>query len=140
MDEIRLAGGIGPELVLECAGRYPNGEAEWLWITVRGSGLSATQRVWAHRWVGLADYFAALESDWSGWNGERVYQSTEEDLRLTATHDGHVWLHIEFWHERDASDGAERRGWTVETWLRLDPGEELSHASRGIRAVVGVDS
>ena len=74
------------------------------------------------------------------WKGERVYESTEDDLRLTATHDGHVWLHIELWHERDASDGAERRGWTVETWLRLDPGEELSHASRGIRAVVGVDS
>jgi hypothetical protein len=87
-------------------------------------------------WVGPADYFAALESDWRGWKGERVYESTEDDLRLTATHDGH----IELWHERDASDGAERRGWTVETWLRLNPGEELGHASRGIRAVVGVDS
>jgi Family of unknown function (DUF6228) len=101
---------------------------------------TATQRVWEHRWVGLADYFAALESDWRGWKGERVYESTEDDRRLTATHDGHLWLHIELCHERDASDGAERRGWTVETWLRLDPGEELSHASRGIRAVVGVDS
>ena len=67
---------------------------------------TATRRAWEHRWVGLADYFAALESDWRGWKGQRVYESTEDDLRLTATHDGHVWLHIELWHERDASDGA----------------------------------
>jgi hypothetical protein len=135
MEEIRLGGGTEPELAIACAGRYPNGEAEWLWFTVRSSGLTATQAVWAHRWIGLADYFAALESDWRGWSAERIYESTENDLRLTATHDGHVWLHIELRHERDALP-QRPRGWSAQTWLRLDPGEQLSDASRGIRAVV----
>lgn len=40
----------------------------------------------------LAAFFAGLAHDWRGWEGERVYESLEHDLRFVAEHDGHVRL------------------------------------------------
>ncbi len=36
----------------------------------------------------LAGFFRKLAADWSGWQGERAYESQERELRLTATHEG----------------------------------------------------
>lgn len=68
----------------------------------------------------LANFFAGLASDWRGWEGERVYESLEHDLRFVAEHDGHVHLKVCLWQSSDPN------GWRVETHLALEPGEELA--------------
>jgi hypothetical protein len=63
----------------------------------------------------LADYLAGLDRDWRGWDGERVWQSEEVELRLTARHDktNTVLVGVEL---------VQSGSWRVETELELDPG------------------
>ena len=61
----------------------------------------------------LATFFAGLANDWRGWQGERVYESLEHDLRFVAEHDGHVRLKVRLWQSTDPN------GWSVET--RINP-------------------
>lgn len=55
-------------------------------------GLTAEKgRVSGHYALSFNDpiaYFDALAADWRGWQGTRVYESLERDLRLEATHEG----------------------------------------------------
>ena len=34
----------------------------------------------------LANFFSSLDENWRGWDGERVWQSEEVELRLAARH------------------------------------------------------
>ena len=66
--------------------------------------LQASLRVSAHYATGfndLAAFFRALASDWRGWQDARTYESLDHDLRLTATHDGHVRLTAQLCNEPD---------------------------------------
>jgi hypothetical protein len=49
----------------------------------------------------LAGFFAELAASWRGWRGERTYESIEHDLRIVATHDGHVRLKVRLWQSTD---------------------------------------
>lgn len=42
----------------------------------------------------LADFFAGMARDWRGWKGERTFESVDQDLKITAAHDGHVRLRV----------------------------------------------
>ena len=68
----------------------------------------------------LARFFEDLATSWRGWSGERAYESIEHDLRIVATHDGHVRLRVRLWQSTDPD------GWKLETALRLDAGEQLT--------------
>ena len=48
-----------------------------------------------------------MASSWRGWDGTRVFESIEHDLRLSATHDGHVNLRVLLW------ESTEPLGWRV---------------------------
>ncbi len=70
---------------------------QYLSVTLEGIDLRATRRVYAgydEGFAKLARYFNALATDWRGWNGSRYYESIEGDLRIQATHDGHVNLRV----------------------------------------------
>jgi hypothetical protein len=100
---------------------------------IRDSDLTAGRDVYEGYGDGfeaLAQFFDGLAESWRGWHGERTYESIEHDLRIVATHDGHVRLKIRLWQSTDPD------GWTVDTTLRLDPGEQLSELSRDISDLV----
>jgi len=85
--------------------------------------LQARRTVAAHYANGfddLIDFFRSLGTRWRGWSGERTYESLEDDLRLTAVHDGHVQLTVRL------RQSTEPNGWDVKASIRLDPGEEMS--------------
>jgi hypothetical protein len=85
-------------------------------------------RISAHYATGfdeLAGFFRGLAASWRGWQGERVYEPLERDLRLTATHDGHVRLALQL-RQSTVPDG-----WSVAAVMRLDPGEEMTGIARG---------
>jgi hypothetical protein len=78
----------------------------------------------------LAAFFAGLADDWRGWEGERIYESLEHDLRFVAVHDGHIRLKVPLWQSSDPN------GWSVETRLILEPGEELARVAEDLARFV----
>jgi hypothetical protein len=134
MEEVRLGQGPHGVLVVTCVGRPDDGPAEVLNFELRDLNLRASKDVYggyAHSFGDLAQYFDGLAADWRGWSDVRIYESLEHDLRLEATHDGHVQIRVRLWQSADID------GWDVWANLRVDPGEELSRAARHIRAIVG---
>ena len=108
--------------------------ADYLTVRVEGPDLSASRQVyagWSEGFAHLARYFDSLVESWQGWPGERVFESVEGDLRLSATHDGHVRVAI-LLQESD-----KPRGWRVSAELQLEPGEQLSSIARDVSELVG---
>ncbi len=92
-------------------------------VTITDSDLTASREVhgsYSGGFDSLATFFMGLADDWRGWQGERVYESLEHDLRFIAEHDGHVRLRVRLRQSTDPN------GWSVDTRLTLDPGEELA--------------
>lgn len=65
----------------------------------------------------LAHFLQGLDDDWRGWDGERIWQSEEAELRLSARHDktNTVLMTV------NLEDGAPPR-WSCWAELELDPG------------------
>lgn len=78
----------------------------------------------------MAAYFADLAANWRGWEGSRDYESIEGDLRIEATHDGHVNLHVAL------REPTVPEGWRVETVVRLEAGEALTAAATEVAGLV----
>jgi hypothetical protein len=77
----------------------------------------------------LSNFFTELERDWRGWVGDRVFESLEHDLRLGASHDGHVRLTV------DLRQSTILDGWAVRAVLKLEAGEELAAAASAVRSL-----
>jgi Family of unknown function (DUF6228) len=78
-------------LLASSARRLPNGRVELLAITIRDADLEAGRDVYegySNGFESLATFFEELAESWRGWQGERIYESIEHDLRIVATHDG----------------------------------------------------
>ena len=84
-----------------------------------GEGLDATVICPEAEWQPqrLAEFLAALDEDWRGWQGERVWQSGEAELRLTARHNKKNTVIVTV----DLEAGAPPR-WSCQAELQLDPG------------------
>lgn len=111
----------------------PGKVVDYLTVRIEGPDMSASRQVyagWAEGFAGLADYFQDLTDSWRGWDGERVFESIEADLRIAASHDGHVRLSVTLW------ESTEPRGWRVEAELRLDAGQQLTQAARDLSALL----
>lgn len=107
--------------------------ADYLSVAVTGPDMSATRQVyagWDGGFTALAAFFSGLADQWRGWEGQRVFESIEGDLRIQAAHDGHVSLRVLLW-ESTVPDG-----WRVEAAVRLDAGEALSRAAQDVAALV----
>ena len=106
---------------------------DYLTVRVEGPELLAGRQVyagWIDGFANLASWFEGLAESWRGWNGEQAFESIEHDLRLSATHDGHVRMAIDLW------ESSEPRGWRVKAELRIDPGEQLSLAANELSALL----
>lgn len=109
--------------------RGPDGEIWHVWVNLRLGGLDASWPVspdYAAGFDELAEFFRRLADDWRGWPGERTYESLEHDLRLTATHDGHVRLAVQL------SQSGLPDGWSASGVFRVDPGEEMTRAAEDL--------
>ena len=134
MEQVAEIGSSGVTITFACVHRpLPSGAAELLDVTIRDQDLQAGKSVYegySDGFEGLARFFDDLAASWRGWTGERVYESIEHDLRIVATHDGHVRLRVRLWQSADPD------GWVVETVVVLDAGEQLSRAGKDIASVV----
>lgn len=108
--------------------RGSDGEIWHVWVRLRVGGLDASLPVspdYATGFDELAGFFRGLAADWRGWPGERTYESLEHDLRLTATHDGHVRLAVQL--RPNLPDE-----WSASGVFRVDPGEEMTRAAENL--------
>lgn len=71
--------------------------------------------------LGLGEFFGDLAESWKGWPGNKSWESVEEDVALTAAHDGqgHVTLTVEFRKRFNPPEKA----WLVRVPMQFDAGE-----------------
>ena len=133
MEQMAEIGNAGVSITFAPGRRLPNGAVELLDVTIRDVDLEAGKSVYEGYTDGferLARFFDDLAASWRGWTGERIYESIEHDLRLVATHDGHVRLRLRLWQSTDPD------GWMVETAVKIDAGEQLSQAAKDVSSVL----
>ena len=131
--EVVAVGREAGSLRFEEVQRSLQGEIWSVVVRLRVPGLDASLRVSAHYATGFDELVAfvnGLASDWRGWQGKRTYESLEHDLRLTATHDGHVRLVVQL-RETSVPDG-----WSATGTVQLDPGEEMTRAALDVAALL----
>lgn len=126
VSEARIGSGATVLVLDVCtpARRHPDA----VLVTIHGSGLAASLVVHAYDVLEiLASFVEGLERSWRGWEGERVYESPEGDLRVVARHQGHVVrLAVRL------GSRLPREPWSVEATVSLEPGEELRRAARDV--------
>lgn len=107
-------------------------KADTVVAQLRVGTLSASALVYDNAIGGLADFFASLARDWLGWDGERRWDSVEDDLGIGASwKSGIVRLRItlrEGWPDR----GNRFNAWEVTAWVSLQCGEELTQAATDV--------
>jgi hypothetical protein len=100
------------------------------------AGLTATRDVvhnYASGFQDLAEFFGRLADDWSGWSGQRVWESVEHDLRIDARHEfQHVQLRITLRHD---GPGWGNQGWKARADLTIEPGEELARVASDLQVL-----
>jgi hypothetical protein len=109
--------------------------AHYLTVTLEGPDLRASRQVYegyAEGFGYLADYFRGLADNWRGWQGVRAYESIEHDLRIEATHNGHINLRVVLW------ESSVPNGWRTEARVVLDAGEALSAAATDVAHLVAM--
>jgi hypothetical protein len=97
--------------------------------TVATRDLRATVRFYELR-LRLAAYFAGLAENWRGWHGPKQWASAEEDLCLTATHDGAGHITLAATLKRQSDSG--RPEWEVRADILLEVAalEDVARAAR----------
>lgn len=118
-------------LALRAGERDTEGHPVSVEATLVTPGLEVSETVWGHYATGFDDlisFFIGLEKQWRGWAGIETFSSVENDLRLEASHDGHVWLQVRF------QPVGER--WSAGATFRLDPGEQLSQTVANLRILL----
>jgi Family of unknown function (DUF6228) len=117
--------------------RDPSRQSVWsLEAELVADGLTAHTSFWLGPEgvdVGLNEFFADLEREWRGWDGERRWETMEGGLSLTCTHDGRGTITVAVVLENlSGSD------WTAEAALVVESGEELSRLVRDLRRLLAV--
>ncbi len=89
-----------------------------------GSELVASTGVETLGGDGLPEWIQTLAGLWRGWAGEHQWRSLEEDLYITATHDGlgHVSLRMTL----RGPFGFVADAWEASATVRIDAGEGLA--------------
>jgi hypothetical protein len=69
---------------------------------------------------GLGRFFRSLYDNFRGWSGERVWRSPEDELQITARHDGNVHLHWSMTNRLYDEDS-----WTFSVTTHHGAGEDM---------------
>ena len=126
MADVVLGSGT-TRLRLETSRPRPDALADSMLVSVESPYLTARLDVYPHvvdGFLDLVDFVEGLERDYRGWEGERVYELLESDLRLAFTHLGsRVRIDVVLWRLWDRSP------WRCEAQVVLEAGEELRRAA-----------
>jgi hypothetical protein len=79
----------------------------------------------------LIDFLSGMARDWRGWNGERVYESLEGELRLIGSYNRHVKI-VATLRQSTVEDG-----WSATGTFTVDPGEQMSKVASDVSELLG---
>jgi hypothetical protein len=99
-------------------------------VSVFGGDHTATREVSAYTDAkGVVRLFAEAARDWRGWQGAKVWESLEGELRLEMTIDrsGHVTFRVQMWSTFKHDE------WRLDTRIGLDAGSLEALASEARR-------
>ena len=121
---------------LEFRGRVPRGLDPYdtfdVQVRLHGGGVEAGDAVVDHNAREWTSFFEHLANDWRGWEGSRVIESLEHQLRLSCTSDpaGHVEIRVELRGDRSGAD------WRAADTVYLEAGQ-LEDLARRAKAYFG---
>jgi len=122
-------------LILRDVIRGGGGEIWSVGVEVVDAGLRAELTVASHYAVGfddLVEFFAGMAESWRGWDGDRVYESLEHELRIVGRHLGsRVRIVVKL------AQASDPDGWSVRATFTVDAGEQLSTAAHDLSALLG---
>jgi len=97
--------------------RYP---IEYLRVSLRDREIAASSsRVYIYEPFSLAAFFDDLAACWKGWEGEKRWESVEQDFTLSITADGlgHVAMKVIL------KSGPYEDDWCVQSVIHVDAGQ-----------------
>lgn len=132
--------------------RYPPAEGAWVlhppadpWadgyvavmqVELHDEGLSARREVKLSlptqaEEPDLVAFFAGLDDDWRGWDGERSWRSLDGRMWITARHDGkgHVSLGATLQQHAHSPDA-----WLARVFITLEAGEQMRSLVADLRS------
>lgn len=116
MDTLRLTSSNSDAVV-----EFSDVEGDYFRVSVIARDHSATRTVYAYTdGPRIAAMFAEAAREWRGWNGAKVWESIEGELRLELSMDrlGHVTLAV-----RMRSEPAGPDEWQLEADIGLEAGQ-----------------
>ena len=99
-------------------------------VKIARGDLSAETNVWAaYQGADPSTWLEDISRHWKGWEGERIWESLEHELSLTAKHErfGHIHVRVRM------QSGFTERDWRVDAFLLLYAGELESLAKQAPR-------
>lgn len=131
--KVRIPASNGLTLELERSSPYGPDDPYVSGLLVRAVGdhLRVEHEVVLVRDGGLPAFLTGLYDDFRGWSGDRTWRSLEDELRVHATHDGHVHLRWEI-ESRPAGD----HGWTFSTTTHHAAGEDMRRLADAFHALL----
>jgi hypothetical protein len=102
-------------------------------VEIRADGLTAhTIATIDTSPLTLPGFFAQMDADWRGWDGERRWRALEGELMIEARHDGGqilmaVTVRHSWWGE---ARSGRRDEWSARVEFTLEPGEQLRNVAR----------
>jgi hypothetical protein len=121
-------------LVLNDPQRGDDGELWSVVATLEVEGLRASKKINVH-YVTFMDeliaYFDDLAEHWQGWKSTKTYQSLEDDLVMSARHDGrHVVVDVEIKRNHPPNE------WSARGQIVTDPGTQMAEAASAAHVVL----
>ncbi|WP_051275042.1 DUF6228 family protein [Cellulomonas sp. URHD0024] len=131
---LRVATSAGLQLEFEKAYPYGPDDPHVGGMIVRATGrdVRIEQQVILVESGGPADFLIGLYADFRGWTGERVWRSLEDELRITAQHDGRVHLRWELTHAP-----YRESPWTFAVGTRHGAGEDIRQLAEAFETLLG---
>jgi hypothetical protein len=117
--------------------RHNDADFVYFEATLTDAGLHAntTATIAVFDPVQLDGYLAALAADWRGWDGSRVWRSTEGELRIEATHDRTRYVTLAVTVQ--PSQAGITPTWSARCTFDLEPGEQLTNLASDVAAFLG---
>lgn len=104
-------------------------------VRLHGGGVEAAETVFDNNPQEWTSFFQGLARDWRGWEGVRVIESLEHQLRLSCTTDrlGHIEIRAELRGDMSGSD------WLASDTIYLEAGQ-LDALARSARDYFGEEA
>jgi hypothetical protein len=125
----------------------PDGQgwSETVRVEIRADGLSAETRLDSvdglvadaipRHTTRLGDFLASLAANWRGWEGDRCWTALENELTISARHDGRRHVLLAVIVRRPCLTFAED-AWSARVVFTLEAGEELTSIARDVTFVL----